>query len=107
MEKPTMTVFIPYHSERGTVDVVQADRLYREAFEKKAAHFRRITIRWVPVLQFIQERRPEMHWCSYDAPWRVTAFVELKGQESFGDLEEIYERIAQHVQHLRSIGGYG
>lgn len=97
--------FIPYHSEKGTVDLCTADAAYRRALESNLALMRRVTTRWVPTLQFISERRPEMHWCSYD-DGRVVAFTSLDREESFGDLQDIYDFIAGQVRHLQSLGNY-
>lgn len=97
--------FIPYHSKKGTVDLAEADKEFCEAQEQARQRMRRITTRWVPALQFITERRPEMHWCSYE-DGRVVAFIDLKRDESFSDLQEIYDFVASQVRHLKSLGNH-
>lgn len=97
--------FIPFHSPKGTVDVGHAEDEYRKAIEGKVDLMRRITVRWVPVMQEIANRRPDMHWCAYDDGY-VVAFVTLERHESFGDLEDIYQMISEHVRHLERLGSY-
>lgn len=97
--------FIPYHSPRGTVDVTVADEGFRAALEAKLDQMRRITIRWVPVMQEISRLRPDAHWCSYD-DGKVVMFLTLTTEESFGDLEPIYDLISKHVRRLKAQNGY-
>jgi hypothetical protein len=97
--------FVPYHSPKGTVDLTEADAKFREGVEAKLDGLRRITVRWVPVMQRITALRPEAHWCSYD-DGRVVMFVTLKYEESFGDLEAVYDLLSEHVRHLESLGTY-
>lgn len=98
--------FIPYQSPKGTVDLIAADAAHREALETRLKKMREQTVRWVPVLQFIAAQRPEMHWCSYD-DGRVVAFVTLASDESFADLEPLYEAASKHTRHLEAVGYQG
>jgi hypothetical protein len=97
--------FIPYHSPKGTVDVAVADEGFRAALEAKLDQMRRITIRWVPVMQEISRLRRDAHWCSYD-DGKVCMFLTLEREESFADLEPIYDMIGKHVRRLEKQNGY-
>jgi hypothetical protein len=97
--------FIPYSSPKGTVDLTTADAEYRKGVEAKMDRMRRIVVRWVPIMQEITRQRPESHWCAYD-DGRVVMFINLETDESFGDLEDLYSKIGDHVSQLQRLGSY-
>lgn len=97
--------FIPYHSQRGTVDLAEADQQFLDDSLKLREKMRRMVTRWVPTLQRITDLRPEMHWCAY-SDCRVVAFVDLDTHESFLDMDPLYQFASSEVRRLRDLGNY-
>lgn len=97
-----MSNFIPYCSRKNLVDLPAADQKFMEDALRLRDQLRERTTRWVTVLQHIARERPEMHWCAYSNA-RVTAFVQLRPGETFGDMENLYDWIGGEVRRLQTV----